>query len=70
MADMMVMNPPPQNQQLPATLNSQVKPPSKERMREIVARKEAEVMSRIGKRNSLEDRWIADLEQYHGRYDR
>jgi hypothetical protein len=50
MADMMVMNPPPQNQQLPASLNSQVKPPSRERMREIVSRKEAEVTSRIGKR--------------------
>jgi hypothetical protein len=69
MADMMVQNPPTQNPQLPEALNRQLKPPSRERLREIVARKEAEIQSRIGKRNSLEERWIADLEQYHGRYD-
>ena len=68
MADLMAMNPPPQGQQLPQSVPDR-KPPSKDRLKEIVGRKEAEVTSRIGKRTSLEDRWIADLEQYHGRYD-
>ena len=69
MADMMVMNPPTQNPQLPETLQPQLKPPSKEKLAEIIGRMDAEVTSRIGKRTSLETRWIADLEQYHGRYD-
>lgn len=69
MADLMVQNPPTQLPQLPQSLKPQVQTPSKERLREIVGRKEAEVTSRIGKRTSLEDRWISDLEQYHGRYD-
>jgi hypothetical protein len=71
MADMMVMNPPAQNTQLPESLQAsqQMKPPSKAKLGEIVGRHEAEVNSRIGKRTSLEQRWIADLEQYHGQYD-
>jgi hypothetical protein len=69
MADMMVANPPAQNMQLPETLQPKMRPPSKDKLKEIVGRMEAEVTSRIGKRNSLEERWIADLEQYHGRYD-
>jgi hypothetical protein len=68
MADLMVMNPPQQGQQMPQSMPDR-KPPSKDRLKEIVGRMEAEVTSRIGKRTSLETRWIADLEQYHGRYD-
>jgi len=66
MADMMVQNPPAQNT-LPT--EPRMRPPSKEKLKEIVGRMEAEVTARIGKRTSLEDRWIGDLEQYHGRYD-
>ena len=66
MADMMTMTPPTQNPQLPQT---QLRPPSKAKLSEIIGRMDAEVTSRIGKRNSLEQRWIEDLEQYHGRYD-
>jgi len=71
MADMMVMNPPAQNRQLPESLQStqQLKPPSKEKLAEIIGRMDAEVTARIGKRQSLETRWIGDLEQLHGRYD-
>jgi hypothetical protein len=69
MADMMVMNPPTSQPQLPQSLQRPLKAPSREMMREIVGRHEAEVNSRIGKRQSLETRWIEDLEQYHGRYD-
>jgi chemotaxis protein histidine kinase CheA len=71
MADMLTMTPPAQNMQLPESLNpnQQLKPPSREKLREIVSRHDAEVTSRIGKRTSLEQRWIEDLEQYHGRYD-
>jgi len=68
MADMMTMTPPAQNQ-LPEMASPQPKPPSREKMREIVGRHEAETTSRIAKRTSLETRWIEDLEQYHGRYD-
>jgi hypothetical protein len=65
------MNPPTQNPQLPEALNpeQQLKPPSRDKLKEIVGRMEAEVTARIGKRTSLEQRWIDDLEQYHGRYD-
>jgi hypothetical protein len=35
----------------------------------IVGRLESEATDRVGKRQSLERRWIEDLEQYHGRYD-
>lgn len=69
MADMMVQNPPAAGQQLPATQTSDVKAPSKDKLKEIIGRLDAEVTSRIGKRYSLERRWIADLEQYHGYYD-
>ena len=71
MADLMVMNPPAQNPQLPQSIRSQqeLRPPSKDQLKAIVGRLEAEVNSRIGKRQSLETRWIEDLEQYHGRYD-
>ena len=63
MADMMVMNPPAQNMQLPESLSpqQQLKPPSKDKLKEIVGRMEAEVTARIGKRTSLEQRWIDDL---------
>jgi hypothetical protein len=63
------MNPPQQGQQLPESLQQRPRPPSRERLKEIIGRMEAEVTSRIGKRTNLEDRWIAALEQYHGRYD-
>src|SRR5262245_4647573 len=66
MADLMVMNP---QQPTPQAPWPDVPAPTRERLRDIVGRHEAEVNSRIGKRTSLEDRWIADLEQYHGRYD-
>ena len=69
MADMMVQNPPQTFPQLPESLQGQLKPPSKDKLKDIIGRLEAEVTSRIGKRQSLEDRWISDLEQYHGRYD-
>lgn len=35
----------------------------------IVGRLEKEAQDRVGKRKSIEKRWIEDLEQYHGRYD-
>lgn len=41
----------------------------KTRLAGIVGRMQAEVENRITKRKPLEDRWIEDLEQYHGRYD-
>jgi hypothetical protein len=71
MADMMTMNPPVQTPQLPEALQprEQLRPPSREALLAIVSRMEAEVNSRISKRYSLEQRWIADLEQHHGRYD-
>ncbi|KQT54641.1 hypothetical protein ASG43_03375 [Aureimonas sp. Leaf454] len=40
-----------------------------ERLVSIVHRLESEVSSRITKRQPLEDRWLEDLEQYHGQYD-
>ncbi len=49
------------NEQQQAALN--------DRMKGIVGRLEAEATKRVGKRQSLEKRWIEDLEQYHGRYD-
>lgn len=40
-----------------------------ERLKSVVSRLASEVQGRIQKRKPLEDRWIEDLEQYHGRYD-
>lgn len=40
-----------------------------ERLGSVVHRLESDVSGRITKRQPLEDRWIEDLEQYHGRYD-
>jgi hypothetical protein len=66
MADMLTATPP-----APSILPTEPerRPPSKVKLQEIVGRLDAEATSRVGKRNSLEERWIADLEQYHGRYD-
>lgn len=44
-------------------------PPPPEQIRMIVGKLQAEVTARIGKRQSLEDRWILDTQQYHGYYD-
>lgn len=41
-----------------------------ERLGNVVHRLQGMVEERITKRMPLEDRWIANLEQYHGRYDR
>lgn len=35
----------------------------------IIGRLDTEAISRVGKRTLVEDRWIADLRQYHGQYD-
>ncbi|WP_395451185.1 hypothetical protein ACHMW7_16165 [Aminobacter sp. UC22_36] len=39
------------------------------RLMGIIGRLEAESTKRIAARQSLEDRWLEDLAQYHGRYD-
>jgi len=41
-----------------------------ERMSAFVAGLAAEATRRVGKRYSIEQRWIEDLQQYHGIYDR
>lgn len=40
-----------------------------DRLKGIIGRFEALALRRIGQRQSLEDRWLEDLAQYHGRYD-
>jgi hypothetical protein len=40
----------------------------REQMRAIVGQLEAEARKRVGDRKPIEERWIEDLEQYHGRY--
>jgi hypothetical protein len=39
------------------------------RLKVIIGRLEAEANDRVSKRRSMEQRWIEDLLQYHGRYD-
>lgn len=39
------------------------------RLKAIIGRLETEAKNRVGKRKDIEDRWIEDLLQYHGRYD-
>lgn len=41
----------------------------RDRLAEITNKLEQEATSRIGKRYHIEQRWIRDLEQYHGKYD-
>lgn len=40
-----------------------------DQMKAIVGRLEREATDRVAKRQTIEKRWIEDLEQYHGRYD-
>lgn len=40
-----------------------------ERLGGVIGRLEALATKRIGQRQPLEDRWLEDLAQYHGRYD-
>lgn len=40
-----------------------------ERLRAIVGRLAKEADDRVGKRDLIEKRWLADLAQYHGKYD-
>lgn len=40
-----------------------------ERIRAITGRLEKEACDRVGKRELVEKRWLADLAQYHGKYD-
>jgi hypothetical protein len=39
------------------------------KMQAVVARLESEATRRVGLRQNIEQRWIEDLEQFHGRYD-
>lgn len=41
-----------------------------DRMKAIVGRLEKEAQDRVNKRKTIEKRWIEDLEQYHGKYDK
>lgn len=40
-----------------------------DRLKAIIGRLEAEATKRVSARRHIEQRWIEDLEQYHGRYD-
>lgn len=42
---------------------------TRERLRDIVGRLSKEADERVQKRNLIEKRWLADLAQYHGKYD-
>jgi hypothetical protein len=41
----------------------------KSKMQAVAARLEKEALKRVGLRQPIEQRWIEDLEQFHGRYD-
>ena len=41
----------------------------KTKMRAVAGRLESEATKRVGLRQPIEQRWIEDLEQFHGRYD-
>lgn len=40
-----------------------------DRMKAVAGRLEGEAQSRVSKRIEIEDRWVDDLRQYHGKYD-
>src|ERR1051325_6855908 len=42
---------------------------TRERLRAIVGRLAKEADERVQKRDLIEKRWLADLAQYHGKYD-
>lgn len=57
----------------PLTGNPEMSPRDREllseKLKEIVGRLEGEANKRVGERKPIEERWLEDLTQYHGRYD-
>ena len=53
----------------PKQQNSDDKRGLKERLSAVVSRLQQDADARVGKRTLVEDRWLLDLQAYHGRYD-